>query len=249
VCEALIGNGAWRMANSSGTPSSRLVGAHMVTASLCLQATLFGAFGLLAANFHRRASKAGVLKHDLKVVLRVMYVSASIVTIRCVYRLVEYLSGWDSAIYKNEVYFWIFEASIMFINTALLNIFHPGKRLPRSTDVFLARDGITERMGPGWKDDRPWLVTVFDPFDAWGLVRGRDKERRFWDMTDEELEQARVEKKRNRRGVVAGVLDPLRLWGERGYVGRHFVRSRDGKGQARESVVLKGAQRVRMDAV
>ncbi|KAH7073486.1 RTA1 like protein-domain-containing protein [Paraphoma chrysanthemicola] len=224
VCEILIGNGAWRMANSSLTDKQRQVGSNMVTASLCLQAALFGAFGLMAALFHRNAKRAGVLKRDLKIVLYVMYVSATIVTIRCIYRLVEYIEGWESPIYQNEVYFWIFEATIMFVNTALLNLFHPGKRLPRSNSVFLSRDGVTERRGPGWADDRPWLVTVFDPFDLWGLIKGHDKKKQFWDMTDEELERARLAKKKNKRSVAAGFFDPLRLWGSNGYIGKHFAK-------------------------
>jgi hypothetical protein len=202
---------------------------------LSLQAALFGAFGLLVAVFHRRASKAGVLKKELRTVLGVMYVSAGIVTVRCVYRLVEYVLGWESSLYRNEVYFWIFEATIMFLNTALLNLYHPGKRLPRSNFVFLARDGITERRGPGWADGRSWIVTVFDPFDLWGLVRGRDKKTMFWDMDDEELEQARLAKKKGKRGFVAGFLDPLHLWGEEGNLGKHFKRGRQKRvGSAEE---------------
>ncbi|KAL6708270.1 hypothetical protein ACN47E_003194 [Coniothyrium glycines] len=230
VCEVLIGQGAWRMANSSMTPAQRRLGARLVTASLSLQAALFGAFGLLAAHFHVRAVRAGVLRRELLVVLRVLYASAAIVTIRCVYRLVENVQGWESRVYQDEVYFWVFDASLMLFNTALLNLFHPGKRLPRSNSVFLARDGVTERKGPGWGDDRPWLVTVFDPFDVWGLIRGRDKEMRFWDFSDEELERARVEKKRGKRSVVAGLLDPLHLWGGRGYIGKHFFKN-EGRGE------------------
>ncbi|KAH8716892.1 RTA1 like protein-domain-containing protein [Phaeosphaeriaceae sp. PMI808] len=229
VCEILIGNGAWRMANSTLTDKQRKVGSHMVTASLCLQATLFGAFGLLAFQFHRRASKAGVLKQEIKIVLYVMYVSATIVTIRCIYRLVEFIEGWESSIYQNEVYFWIFEATIMFVNTALLNIYHPGKRLPTSNSIFLSRDGVTERHGPGWADDRPWLVTVFDPFDIWGLIKGNDKKAQFWDMTDTELEIARQNKKKDKRSILVGFLDPLRLWGEKGYIGKHFIKNKKGK--------------------
>lgn len=217
------------MADSSRTDAQRQVGSNMVTASLCLQAALFGTFGLLAAQFHRRAAQAGVLTKELKIVLWVMYVSATIVTIRCIYRLVEYIMGWESSIYQNEVYFWVFEATIMFVNTALLNLFHPGKRLPKSNSVFLDRDGVTERRGPGWADDRPWLVTVFDPFDIWGLVKGKDKKTQFWDMSDEELERARLEKKKGKRGVVQGLVDPLHLWGREGYVGKRFSKKEGGE--------------------
>ncbi|CAI6333981.1 unnamed protein product [Periconia digitata] len=229
VCEILIGQGAWRMVNSSMTEKQRQLGANLVTASLSLQVVLFGSFGLLAAQFHRRARHRGVLSRDLRTVLVVLYISASIVTIRCIYRLVEYIQGWNSTIYKNEVFFWIFEAVIMLLNTCLLNLFHPGKRLPRSNSVFLDRDGVTERRGPGWADDRPWIVTVFDPFDVWGIVTGKDKETQFWDMSDEELARMREEKKQNKRGVLAGLFDPFRLCGSRGYVGRHFAGAHETK--------------------
>ncbi|KAF2878355.1 RTA1 like protein-domain-containing protein [Massariosphaeria phaeospora] len=225
VCEVLIGQGAWRMAHPDMTEAQRQLGANLVTASLCLQAALFAAFGLIAAQFQVRASKAGVLSRDLRTVLYVLYVSAIIISIRCMYRLAEYIEGWDGVLYKNEVFFWIFEAVIMFLNTALLNIYHPGKRLPRSNSVFLDRDGITERRGPGWTDDRPWIVTIFDPFDVWGMLTGKDKKTQFWDMSDEELSRLRAEAKANKRGFVAGVLDPLRLWGPRGYIGKHLTKA------------------------
>jgi len=228
VCEILIGQGAWRMANSSMTAKQRQLGADLVTVSLCLQAALFGAFGLLAAQFHKRAQRAKVLSRDLRIVLYVLYTSATIVTIRCIYRLVEYIQGWDSTVYKNEIFFWIFEAVIMFLNTALLNLVHPGKRLPRSNSVFLDRDGVTERRGPGWDDDRPWIVTVFDPFDVWGIIKKKDQKTQFWDMSDEELARLRAEKKANKRGVLAGFLDPFHLWGSRGYIGKHLSKKPDG---------------------
>jgi hypothetical protein len=224
------------MADSSSSDAERQLGSNLVTASLCLQAALFGAFGLLAAQFHRRANKAGILKKDLRIVLYVMYVSAIIVTIRCIYRLVEYVLGWESSIYQNEVYFWIFEAVIMFLNTALLNIYHPGKRLPSSNSIFLARDGVTERKGPGWGDDRPWIITIFDPFDLWGLARGRDKKTQFWDMSDVELEAARAEKKRNKRGLLMCLLDPFHLWGERGYIGKYLKKDMTNGSRTNEGV-------------
>ena len=226
------------MVDSSSSDAERQLGSNLVSASLCLQAALFGAFGLLAALFHRRAEQARVLKKELRVVLYVMYVSAAIVTVRCIYRLVEYFSGWDSQVYRNEVWFWVFEAGIMLVNTVLLNVWHPGKRLPHSNEVFLARDGVTERKGPGWGDDRPWIVTVFDPFDLWGLVRGRDKKTMFWDMSDAELEAARLEKKRNKRGVVRALLDPFYLWGERGYLGRYLVKSKRNRQGSRQGGVV-----------
>jgi uncharacterized membrane protein YsdA (DUF1294 family) len=208
------------------TVAQRKLGANLVKSSLILQSLLFGAFGLLAAMFQYRAQKTNVLSKKLRTVLFVLYVSATIVTIRCIYRIVEYVEGWEGTVYRNEAFFWVFEASIMLVNTVLLNIWHPGKRLPSSNSVFLDHDGVTERRGPGWADDRPWIITIFDPFDVWGIIRGKDKERQFWDMTDEELAQLRAEKKANKRSVLAGAMDPFHLWGSRGYIGKRLSKSK-----------------------
>lgn len=226
VCEILIGQGAWRMANSSMTAEQRKLGANLVTASLSLQVALFGSFGLLAALFHARANKAKLLSRNLRTVLYVLYTSATIVTIRCVYRLIEYIQGWDSTVYKNEVFFWVFESAIMLINTVLLNFFHPGKRLPRSNSIFLDRDGVTERRGPGWMDDRPWIVTFFDPFDVWGLITGRDQNTQFWNMSDHELETLREDRKKNRRSSVTKMIDPLHLFGRTGLLAKRSAHNR-----------------------
>jgi hypothetical protein len=222
VCEILIAQGAWRMAHTELSEHERQIGADLVTGSLALQTALFGAFGLMAVQFHRRAARLGVLSAKMRTVIIVLYISSTVVTIRCIYRLVEYLMGWDSTIYKNEVFFYIFEAIIMLANTVILNIWHPGKRLPRSNSCFLGRDGVTERPGPGWDDDRPWIVTFFDPFDLCGLIMGRHKGTPFWELPDEELLRLRAEKKANKRPWYALLLDPFHLFGPRGYFGKHF---------------------------
>ena len=69
----------------------------------------------------------------------------------------------------------------MFLNTAIMNIWHPGRFLPRSNKIHLARDGVTEVEGPGCVDDRPFIVTLLDPFDLVGLIKGRDRETAFWE--------------------------------------------------------------------
>jgi hypothetical protein len=78
-----------------------------------------------------------------------------------------------------EAYFYCFEGLFMLANTLLLNILYPAKYLPHSNKVYLSKDGV-EVEGPGYKDDRNFLATLFDPFDVVGLIRGRDRETRFW---------------------------------------------------------------------
>ncbi len=36
-------------------------------------------------------------------------------------------------------------------------------------------------MGPGYKEDRGFVATLLDPFDIYGMIKGRDNATRFWD--------------------------------------------------------------------
>lgn len=107
--------------------------------------------------------------------------------VRTIYRTVEYFSAAAirirpglnpmsiSPIIRYEWFFWVFEALIMITNSVLLNFRHPARFLPSSNKVFLAEDGVTEVMGPGYADKRNFLFTIFDPFDLIGLIRERTR--------------------------------------------------------------------------
>lgn len=69
----------------------------------------------------------------------------------------------------------------MVLNTFLLNVYHPMRFLPRNNKIYLATDGVTEIEGPGYEDKRKWYVTVLDPFDMGGMLRGNKLEDRFWE--------------------------------------------------------------------
>jgi len=225
LCEILIGNGAARMVNTTLSATEREVGEDLVKAALILQACLFISFITLAAMFEWRCSKAGVLRKNIRNVLAVLYVSCIIITIRCAYRIAEFFLGYTGYIYTHEYFFWIFEASIMFVNTALLNVFHPGRYLPRSNKVFLSKDGQTELRGMGWEDKRPFIVTVFDPFDLYGLCSGRDNTTKFWELTPEELDALNAQKDAEKarkaalpRSIAEKMVDPFHWFGSNGHI-------------------------------
>lgn len=69
----------------------------------------------------------------------------------------------------------------MLLNTFLLNARHPMRFLPRDNSIYLAEDGVTEIHGPGYQDKRNFLVTLFDPFDVVGMVKGRNMREKFWE--------------------------------------------------------------------
>ena len=110
-----------------------------------------------------------------------------------------------SPLITKEPYFYVFEASLMLLSIAIFNAWHPRRYLPAKKSVYLAlhprlppgedgnpddggggdikrKEGILRRdeiEGPGWKDERFWDISCFDPC---GVVdtSGRDG-RAFWE--------------------------------------------------------------------
>ena len=63
--------------------------------------------------------------------MKIFLVGMSIVTlmifIRCIYRTVELLGGWDGYIITYEDFFACFDGFSMIIALGAFNVFHPGK--------------------------------------------------------------------------------------------------------------------------
>ena len=78
----------------------------------------------------------------------------------------------------------------------MLNVYHPMMFLPHSNKIYLSQDGVTELEGPGWVDKRPFWLTFIDPFDVVGLLKGKDKANKFWEVEergDQSLREAHGE--------------------------------------------------------
>jgi hypothetical protein len=194
IIEALNGNGAAYVANSTLSQAKQNIGKALLKSALVLQLGVLGCFVLLAATFHRKCKKAAILPPNLRAALITLYISSSLIGIRTIYRTVEYFSTASlnfsapnldpstfSPIMRYEWFFWIFEASLMIVNSVLLNARHPMRYLPRDNKIYLAEDGRTEVLGPGYEDKRRWWITFLDPFDLWGMWRGKSLGQKFWE--------------------------------------------------------------------
>ena len=164
----------------------------MLKAALVIQLGVITCFVLLALYFQRKCRKHGVLPSNLKQAILTLYASSTLIMIRTIYRTVEYFEIENfnfsntpleqiSVMVRYEWFFWLFEGVTMVLNTYLLNVRHPARFLPRKNNVYLAQDGKTEIEGPGYKNDRNFVLTIFDPFDIIGLVRKKDRQNRFWE--------------------------------------------------------------------
>ncbi|OWT42966.1 hypothetical protein VFPPC_17841 [Pochonia chlamydosporia 170] len=168
-------------------------GHALIKSSLILQVFVLGSFIVLAYTYHRRCRANGIRSPKLRGPLLTLYASSALLAVRTTYRIVEYFSIAElkynkpnfnpmsmSPIVRYEWYFYVFEAGAMICNCGLFNICHPRRYLPKNSKIYLAKDGITETQGPGFKDARPLWKTLIDPFNIIGLFKSRDQDDRSW---------------------------------------------------------------------
>ncbi|EFE37728.1 RTA1 domain protein, putative [Trichophyton verrucosum HKI 0517] len=147
---AFLTQGASTSLLNSDSASSIKIGINLCTfTSLTLQTSQFpnmsidmGGIGLqelfilifigLAVRFQYKMAIVEQTEHSngpWRPLLYTVYATLVLITIRIIYRLVEYSGGLHSAIATNEAAFYILDATPMFLALFALNIFHPGRFL------------------------------------------------------------------------------------------------------------------------
>lgn len=172
IVELLNALGVSLSANPSSSHSQQQLGSQLTIAALSIQLCVIVIFVLLAAIFHSRCNKVKTHAKAVSTPLTALYVSMALILIRCIYRLVEHLGNTTvrlhdyqsltrlSPILRYEWFFYIFEATLMLINSMLWNVWNPGRYLPKDYLVYLAEDGRTELRGRIRKPGRPWLSAL-----------------------------------------------------------------------------------------
>ncbi|KAL2127574.1 hypothetical protein VTI74DRAFT_10462 [Chaetomium olivicolor] len=195
LVEALNAIGVALSANPSSSQKQQALGSHLTIAALAVQLVVIMIFICLAALFHRRCVKASIQTKAVKTLLLTLYVSMTLILVRCAYRLVEHTGNTKvdldsiealrslSPLLRYEVFFYIFEASLMLINSVLWNVWHPGRFLPRDNHVYLARDG-TEVEREENADDRPLLAKTAHVLTFGILFRRKRQTERFQELAE-----------------------------------------------------------------
>ncbi|WPH01504.1 putative RTA-like protein [Acrodontium crateriforme] len=197
IVESLTANGA---ANSSGTGRSESQiknGLACLKAALIIQTCIEVFFFSLVALLEHRCRRAKKFPQNVRMVCYTLYVTSFMMFVRCIIRTIEGFNaaacnrnapdydGYCGYISRHEWCLYLFEIANITVFVMLLTVFHPGRYLPRDTNVFLDPvDGQTERVGPGFSsaDARPLWMTIIDPFNFHGILTGRGMVmRQFWD--------------------------------------------------------------------
>lgn len=141
VCMDIIafivqGVGGSMASGGPGTdPESVMLGIHVYMGGIGLQEFFILIFVGLAIIFHRRMLRGarGEIIHEgntgWKPLLYALYASLGLITIRIIFRLVQYSSGVYGALATHEAYFYCFEAAPMVLAIGIMNVIHPGRTL------------------------------------------------------------------------------------------------------------------------
>lgn len=65
----------------------------------------------------------------------VLYFINGLIMIRSIYRVTEYVQGSNGFLQSNEVFIYIFDATLMFTCCLIFNLFHPSRILCLSHDA------------------------------------------------------------------------------------------------------------------
>ncbi|KAI6850945.1 hypothetical protein KC332_g406 [Hortaea werneckii] len=202
VVESLTANGAANMSAASDPSddadldkvrSQMQSGLQTMQAALLLQIAVEAMYLSLVILLERRCRRAQAFPKQIQPVFLVLYITSSMVIVRCIVRAIEAFEMADCPygdqqcgyVTSHEWVFYVFECANITLFVVLLAVFHPGRYLPRSSRIFLdPLDGKTERVGPGFgkADSRNWLATVVDPFNLTAIVTGKGmRYNRFWE--------------------------------------------------------------------
>ncbi|KAH7215428.1 RTA1 like protein-domain-containing protein [Fusarium oxysporum] len=98
--------------------------------SIALQGIVlfFGLFIAVTGLFHFRFARHSISRlFNWRRLLVVIYVASVLVLIRSLFRMIEYIQGYDGELQSKEVYILVLDAIPMAIASVGLNIFHPSK--------------------------------------------------------------------------------------------------------------------------
>jgi hypothetical protein len=128
-------------------------GETVILLGLGVQIIFFALFIVAIVVFHMRirdrpTNAASVLRNQVPwhTLMLVLYATSLMIMVRSIFRIAEYAQGSDGSLQGTESYIYIFDATLMWITSALFNWFHPSRVINRETQDMAAGG----RLNRGW---------------------------------------------------------------------------------------------------
>ncbi|KAL3491128.1 RTA1 like protein [Aspergillus germanicus] len=150
VLSFLIQSGGGAILSQAKSASKVHLGERIIIVGLFVQVLFFSVFIIVSILFHRNihnnptsksisslSSSSALLKNVAGIpgwllCLFILYATSSLVMVRSIYRVVEYIQGTDGFLQSHEVFLYIFDAVLMLLVCAGLSLRHPGVLLDGS---------------------------------------------------------------------------------------------------------------------
>jgi hypothetical protein len=173
LVEVLNSLGVALASNANGSPNTIKLGANLTISAVSIQLIVIIIFVALAGTFYFQIHKSSMNAPKVRTMIYTLSTSMALIAIRSIYRLVEHagpshidISDMDalralSPLYRYEAFFYVFEATVMLLNSALWNVWNPGRFLPRNHRIHLTREGV-EIEGPRDPDTRSVLFKTLN---------------------------------------------------------------------------------------
>ena len=120
------------MATANSDASKQQLGQNVIIGGLFVQLIVFGLFIVASGVFHIRlshsptpASRQPLVRW--KTYLTVLYTTSILILIRSLFRVIEYLQGYNGYLLTTEAFLYVFDATLMFLTMAIMNWQHPSE--------------------------------------------------------------------------------------------------------------------------
>lgn len=175
IAIALQAVGTSMLTDALGEPHQARVAQKILVTGLLLQIITFGIYTVLAILFDFRSSRDPALRayktqlESLRMLWIAFYISAALITIRTIYRTVEFMNvvpsssglyNQDGYLFNREWWFFVFESVPILFSVIVFSIWHPRAYLP-------PRKGF--HISEGYKEQRKTGIS------RWCGLRGRQQ--------------------------------------------------------------------------
>lgn len=105
-------------------------GETLIMVGLAAQIVIFGLFVIVGILFHLRLRKSPTeksKKYPWQKHMLSLYAVSILIFVRSIVRLAEYAQGWEGQILSTEWYLYVFDATLMWLSTLIMNWIHPSE--------------------------------------------------------------------------------------------------------------------------
>ncbi|KAF4834186.1 Protein RTM1 [Colletotrichum siamense] len=134
VLSFLVQSGGGGILTNAKSPGKIQLGENVIIVGLFIQLIGFTLFIAVTGVFHRRIAQESRirgqrLRHAVswERFLWILYGVSVLVLVRSLFRVIEYIQGYDGYLQTTEVFLYIFDATLIFLVTFILAAFHPSK--------------------------------------------------------------------------------------------------------------------------